>query len=328
MQKLATSYMGIAMNSPVMVGSCSLSKKIDNIKAAEDAGAGALVIKSLFEEQLQMEAMQLEDELEKYQDMIVESLTFHPPMEHGGPSEHLMWVEKARKAVSMPLIASLNAVSPGTWSDFAVQLERTGVDGLELNLYSVVTDPQVSGQDVLQAMIATLSDVKSKVKIPVAVKLSPYFASPAYVISALESAGADAVVLFNRFSQPNIDINAETLNHEMVYSAPEELLHTLRWIGLLHGGVQLDLCANTGIHTAQDAVKLLLAGADSLQVVSALMIHGIEYIRTLNRGILDWMDAKGYQSIDDFRGNVAGLRARDPYAFERSQYIKLLLGFD
>jgi dihydroorotate dehydrogenase (fumarate) len=187
-QTLATTYMGIALNSPVIVGSCSLSKQIGNIKAAEEAGAGALVIKSLFEEQLQIEAMHMEEELQQYQEMIDEAMSFHPQMEHGGPSEHLMWLEKAREAVSIPLIASLNVVSPGEWANYAVQLERTGIDGLELNLYSVITDLNVSGHDVLQAMLATLADVKAKVKIPVAVKLSPHFASIGNAVHAFETA--------------------------------------------------------------------------------------------------------------------------------------------
>lgn len=328
MPDLTTSYMGLKLASPVIVGSCSLSKRIEAIKAAEDAGAGALVIKSLFEEQLQLESVRLENELQCYAEMIGEALSFHPKIEHGGPSEHLLWVEKARKAVKMPLIASLNAISTGEWTRYAVQLQNTGIDALELNLFSIITDPRLSGHDVMKAMLTIVSEIKARVTIPISVKMSPYFAAPVYAAAEFEKAGAKALILFNRLAQPDIDIHSEKLSTGMVLSAREEIGHSLRWVGLLHGVSKADLCAATGIHTADCVIKALLAGASTVQVVSTLYVHGIKYISTLNQGLIEWMNVKGYRMLDDFRGKVSRLRSADPYAFERAQYIKALLGFD
>ncbi len=328
MADLSTVYMGLKLKSPVILGSCSLSKHLDNIKEAEDAGAGALVVKSLFEEQLQFESEKLQAELEHYDEMIAESVTFHPDMEHGGASEHVMWLEKTCRAVDMPIIASVNAVSPGKWSDYAVQLEKAGVQALELNLYGVVTDARVDGNQVLKAMVETFRDVKSKVKIPVAAKLSPYFASPAHAAKALDDAGADALVLFNRFAHPDIDIGEERIRHDMVFSSPEEMGHPLRWTGILFDQINADICGSTGIHDANSIVKMLLAGANAVQVVSAVMKNGIDYIEALNQGVAEWMEAKNYSSIADFQGKISRAQQEDVYAFERAQYIKVLLGFD
>ena len=328
MPDLSTTYMGMRLSSPVIVGACALSKRVDNIKAAEDAGAGALVIKSLFEEQLQSEALQLDAALAEYENMIAESIRFHPSLEHGGTAEHLMWMERARKAVKMPLIASLNAVSPGAWSDFAAQLAGAGADALELNFYSVITNANITDAGVLKAFVDTLADVKAKVKIPVAVKMSPYFAAPLNAAMALCQAGADGLVLFNRFAQPDIDIDLEKLSLNMSLSSKSELGHTLRWTGLMSGKVSADLCANTGIYDAEDGIKTLLAGANAFQTVSVLIAKGLPFIRRINEGISGWMSRKGYNSIADFRGKVSEAKVSDPFAFERAQYIKALLGFD
>ncbi|MBN1551646.1 dihydroorotate dehydrogenase-like protein, partial [bacterium] len=322
MTDLSTKYMGLQLKSPIIVGSCSLSKNIDNIIAAEKAGAGAIVIKSLFEEQLQMEAVQLESELKLYENMISEALSFHPDMEHGGTSEFIMWVKKARDQVSIPIIASLNAISTGNWVDYAVELADAGVDGLELNFFGVITDPYMMGREVLAIMVAILEDIKARVNLPVAVKLSPYLTTPAYAARVLSESGADALVLFNRFAQPDINIKSEKLLYNMVYSQPVEQGHTLRWIGLLSEKVKSDLCASTGIHTSDDVIKMILAGADSVQMVSAIMKHGISYISTLNEELLKWMKDKGYASLEDFRGKIVQHRGKNDYAFERSQYIK------
>lgn len=328
MADLSTEYMGLKMNSPIIVGSYSLSKQIDNIKAAEDAGAGALVIKSLFEEQLQMEAFQLDQEMSRYENMISEALSFHPDMDHGGAVEHLHWMEETRKAVKMPIIASLNAISPGQWSEYAVKLEEAGADALELNLFGVITDKEVTSREVLKSMVASVKRVVNQTNIPIAVKMSPYFASPAFAAAAFDEAGADALVLFNRFAQPDIDIESEELKFSMVLSQAGEIGNILRWTGLLYGKLSADLCASTGIHDWQGVVKALLAGADAVQVVSCLMKHGIPYLKTLNEGLDKWMDNKGYANISEFRGKASHALGDNPYAYERAQYIKVLLGFD
>ena len=328
MPDLATMYMGLKLNSPVIVGACSLSKRTDKIKAAQDAGAGALVIKSLFEEQIQMEAVRLAESLAEYENMIVESLSFHPRIEHGGPQEFLSWIEKTRREVSMPLIASLNAVSPGAWTEFAIELENTGIDALELNLYAVITDPRVGESQVLDSMLETVRSVKSKVKIPVSVKLSPYFASPGFAIQSFDETGIEGLVFFNRFAQPNVNVKEARLYVDMSMSDKNEQGHTLRWIGLMHGKTRASLCASTGIHDADDVLKMLLAGADAVQVVSAIYLHGLNYIHTINDGISSWMKEKGYISISEFKGKLSKSSQPDPFAFERAQYIKALLGFD
>lgn len=328
MTNISTVYMGLKLRSPLIVGSCSLSKSIDNIKAAQDAGAGALVIKSLFEEQIQAESAKMAEELGSYADMIDEALSFHPEFEHGGPEEHLMWVRKTRREVTMPIIASLNAISPGKWVDYAVQLESAGVDALELNLYSVITDFNVTGQAVIDAMAATVQAVKSRVNIPVAAKLSPYFASPGAAARAMDAARVDGLVLFNRFAHYNIDVETETPTYDMVLSSPSEISHSLQWISLLNEKLDADLCGATGVHHPEDVIKMILAGASAVQVVSTLYTNGIGYLETLNRGLTLWMEDKGYRSLADFQGKVSRARSSDPYAHERAQYINILLGFD
>ncbi len=328
MTDISTVYMGLKLKSPIIVGSCSLSKDISNIKAAQDAGAGALVIKSLFEEQIQTEAMQMEQELSCYADMIDEAMSFHPAFEHGGAEEHLMWIRKTRQKVTMPLIASLNAVSPGEWSNYAKLLEDAGVDAIELNLYSVITDFKVTDADVLKAMKATVEDVKSKVDIPVAAKLGPYFTSPGNAAKAMDDSRADALVIFNRFANFNIDADDESLKYDMVLSSPGEISHPLRWVSMLYGKVNADLCGSTGVHHADDVIKMILAGSNAVQVTSTLYTNGIDYIQTLNNGLAQWMQDKGYKSLADFQGKVSKARSADPFAYERAQYINILLGFD
>jgi len=237
-----------------------------------------LVIRSLFEEQILMDALRLEEELSVGADIFPESLSYFPDLKHGKADEHLMWIEETRKEVKMPLIASLNAVSSGGWVKYAKQLEATGVDGLELNVYAVAADQKVNGA-VLEAQLYEIVEaVIAEVDIPVAVKLSPFYTSIANVVSEVDKRGAKAVVLFNRFLQPDIDPKTETLVSEMVYSSPEEMKLPLRWVALLYGRVKTDLALNTGVHSGLDAAKALLAGAQIVQTASALHTQGVPYI--------------------------------------------------
>jgi dihydroorotate dehydrogenase (fumarate) len=317
--------MGIEIEAPIVAAASSISSLIDRIKLAEQAGAGLLVIRSLFEEQIQMEALRMEDQLSVGADSFPEALSYFPEMEHGGVQEHLMWVEKTRQEVELPIIASLNAVSSGAWIEYAKQLESTGVDGLELNVYAVATNPKQTGADIEKTLYETVEAVKAEVSIPVAVKLSPFYTSVANVVHELDKRGADAVVLFNRFLQPNIDIKTESLKQEMVYSSDEELKLPLRWVALLHGRVKSELALNTGVHSGLDAAKALLAGAQIVQVASALLKNGIPYLSTMLRELESWMEDRGYETIDDFRGKLSQKNVDDPFAFERAQYVKLLL---
>jgi dihydroorotate dehydrogenase (fumarate) len=324
MPNLSTTYLGVPLKSPLVVAASSISSHVDRVQMAESAGAGALVIRSLFEEQIQLDSMQLDEFLAAGSDSFSEAASFFPKIEHGGSKEHLMWVEKTRKAVSMPIFASLNAVSPGAWVTYAKQLARTGVNGLEVNLYSVPTDVGKSGTDIEEALYEVIESIKAEVALPVAVKLSPYYTSPANVIKQLEQHGAGAVVLFNRFLQPDIDPDTETLVNEMVFSNPAELRVPLRWAALLYGRTRLDLAVNTGVHTGRDAIKALLAGATGVQGAATLLQNGIPYLSPMLLDIQNWMDERGYKSLDDFRGKVSQKHCDDPFAFERAQYVKLL----
>lgn len=328
MADLSTKHMGIQLASPIIVGACSLSKHIEQIKKAEALGAGALVIKSLFEEQIQLERQELEEQLNFGADLFPEATSHFPALEHAGPKEHLHWVAEARKAVKMPLFASLNAVQEGSWVDWAKQLEDTGVDGLELNLFSIGARMDVSSADIEQRLYGIVESVLSKVKIPVAAKLSPSFTSLGSVVKNLDERGIKAFVLFNRFFQPDIDVDSASLVQRPHLSKPEEAMTSLRWVGLLSGRTSADLVASTGVHNAATVVKMLLAGATAVQVVSALYRHKLDYLTELNDGVAKWMDAKGFSSLEAFRGQLSQRKLPDPTAYERAQYIKLLLGFD
>ncbi len=325
MVDLKTTFMGIPLRSPIVVGASSVSSMVDRIVMAEQAGAGALVIRSLFEEQIQFDALRMQDELSVGSESFAEALSYFPNLRHGEAAEHLMWVEKARKAVKMPLFASLNAVSPGAWSKYAGQLEATGIDGLELNVYAVEANPQKAPQAVEKELYETVASVTSQVKIPVAVKLSPYYTSTAHVAHGLDQRGVRALVLFNRFLQPDIDPTTESLTNEMVLSEPGEIRLPLRWVALLHGRIRADLALSTGVHTGADAAKAILAGATVAQTASAVIKHGVPYVSTMLRQLEGWMEEKGYKSPEDFRGKLSQKQAPDPFIFERAQYVKLLL---
>lgn len=326
MADLSTTYMGISLKNPLIVAASSISNYVDKVKRAEEVGAGALVIRSLFEEQIQHDEMTMADFLERaaYISPEVQS-SFYPPIESGGPREHLMWVEKTRRAVNMPIFASLNAVSPGAWTSYAQQLQETGVAGLEINYYVVAADPDVPGSELEQRLFDIVESVTQAVSIPVAVKLSPYYTSTPHVVREIEKRGAKAVVLFNRFLQPDIDIDEETLVNDMVLSSPREMKVPLRWVALLYGRTKLDLALNTGVHSGRDIVKAILAGASVVQVASTLLENGLPYLSTMLLDLENWMEEKGYESLDEFRGKVSQQNVVDPFGFERAQYMKLLM---
>ena len=325
MPDLKTTYMGIPVSSPIIVAASSISSYIDRIKAAEQAGAGALVIRSLFEEQIQFDALQMEDQLSVGGDSFSEALSYFPDLTHGEADEHLMWIEKTRAEVELPLIASLNAVSSGSWVKYAQHLENAGVHGLELNLYSVAADPKVLGS-VLEAQVYEIVEaVIQSVSLPVSVKLSPFYTSVANVVHEISERGAKAVVLFNRFLQPDIDALSEEVVSSMTYSTPEELKLPLRWVGLLYGRTETDLVLNTGIHSGLDVAKSILAGAQCAQVASALLRNGVPYLSTMLRELEGWRDEHGYDNLDEFRGKMSQKNVDDPFAYERAQYVKLLM---
>jgi dihydroorotate dehydrogenase (fumarate) len=279
----------------------------------------------LFEEQIQFDRLRMEEALSVGEHNYAEAASYFPKLQHGGAAEHLMWVEKTRKAVSLPLIASLNAVSVGGWTEFARQLAGTGVDGIELNVYAVAADPRKTGAEIEQDLYQTVEAVRAEIRLPLAVKLSPFYTSTVNVAAELDRRGVNALVLFNRFLQPDIDPDGESLHSEMVYSTPAELRLPLRWTALLHGRIRADLAVTSGVHSGHGAAKALLAGATVVQVASALLQNGIPYLSTMLRELEAWMGEHGYGRLEDFRGKLSQKEADDPFLFERAQYVNLLL---
>lgn len=328
MADLRTNYMGIELANPIVVGACSLSKQIDTIRQIEAAGAGALVVKSLFEEQVQLERSSYEDELARFDELYAEAVHLFPKLPHAGPKEHLYWIEQARKAVSMPLIGSLNALSPDTWVEWARRLQDTGVNGLELNFYSLPLGPEIPSSEMEKRELETFAKVRAAVKIPLAVKLHPYYTNLYRVATEFDRAGANALVLFNRLFQPDLSLESEAERAVLNLSSSADSHLALRWTALLRGKLRADLVASTGISSGRDALKMILAGANSVQVVSALYRNRVNYLGDILAEMRTWMDGKGYAKLDDFRGKASKENVKEAWAYERGQYIKALLGFD
>ena len=325
MAALKTSYMGIELKNPVIVGACSMTSNMGSIKKIEDQGAAALVFPSLFEEQIELERMKLEEELQAGSNLNAEMITIFPEMEHAGPAEHLMWVSKAKESVDIPVIASLNAIHRETWADYAVQLADTGVDGLELNFYATPTDFDRAGSDVENEQVSIVKEIKKKVKIPISVKLSLYYSNPLNFIKKLDEAGVDGMVLFNRFFQPDIDIEEEKSIFPFSFSSETDNRLPLRFAGLLYGNVKADVCSSRGIIFAKDVIKMLLAGSTCVQMVSSLYKHKVTHLKTIIEALNTWMEDKGYSDIDSFRGKLSRKNSSDPWRYTRAQYVKLLL---
>ncbi len=325
MSSIKSEIYGIQMKSPVVVGACSLTSRPEKAKELEKAGAGALIIKSLFEEELQLERNQLDEQLEKYNDLHAEMITHFPHMEHAGDAAHLQMVKKVKDAVAIPVIASLNAVTMDGWVAYAKDLEKTGVDGLELNFYALPVDRQNTADNIINRQIEIVQKVKNAVSIPVGVKLSPYYTHLMNVTESLEKAGADGFTMFNRFFQPDVDIMSETESVTFSFSDAQDDLLAIQWIALLSDRLKTPLTASNGILDYEEAVKAILVGSKSVQVVSALYKNGTDQITKINQGIQKWMDLKGYAEISDFSGKMSKDKQRDPWAYERVQYIEMLL---
>lgn len=317
--------MGIELKNPIIVGASNLVLDENHLKQMEEAGAAAIVYKSLFEEQVQLENLALSEAMEEYTERHAEMTTLFPDIEHAGPREFLMNLRNARKAVSIPLFASLNAVYKETWVEYAEQLAETGVDGLELNFYSVPQDFNKTEASITDEQITIVRQVKKAVRIPVAVKISPFYTNPLYLIKKLDEEGVNGVVLFNRLFQPDIDIDLEENYFPYNLSHQQDSRIALRYAGLLYGNINASLCANTGILTGEDVITMILAGADCVQVVSTLYKNQIEYISTMLTDIQEWMHEKQYQKLDDFRGKLSKKRIKDPFAYKRAQYVDILL---
>ncbi len=328
MANLKTSYLGIELKNPVIVGASNLVNNLENVKKLEEAGAAAIVFKSLFEEQIQLESAQLDDKLHEYAERNAEMINIFPNLEHAGPEEHLFNIARVKKTVKIPIIASLNAIIEESWIDYAKRIEEMGVDALELNFYYVPKDVETDGRTLITEQVDILKAVKDAVNLPVSVKLSPFYANPLNLVKKLDDAGADGFVLFNRLFQPEIDINKEEHFTPFNLSVPEDNRLPLRFAGLLYKNVKGNVCSNTGIFTGKDVAKMILAGADCVQVVSTVYKNKINYISTILKDLETWMDGKGYKSLSDFRGKLSNHSLNDPFIYKRAQYIDLLLKSD
>ncbi len=326
---LKTNYMGLTLKSPLVPSASPLSQDLGNIRQMEDSGAGAVVLWSLFEEQIVHDAEELTHYLHFGADRWAESLSYFPTAHefHLGPDAYLDHIARAKAMVDIPIIASLNGVTDKGWVAYAQHIQQAGADALELNIYCMPTDPYLSASDVEDAYISVLKAVKTHVSIPVAVKLSPYFSATANMMHKLDQAGADALVLFNRFYQPDIDVNDFEIVPNLMLSTQFESRLPMRWTAILYGKVAASLAVTSGIHTAKDVVKMILAGADVTMMCSALLRNGISHRGEVESGLVRYMEAKEYDSVGQMKGVMSQAHCPEPAAFERANYMKALNAF-
>jgi dihydroorotate dehydrogenase (fumarate) len=317
------------LRTPLVPSASPLSEEIDYIKRMEDAGASAVVLSSLFEEQLLLDRYELHHHLTHGTESFAEALTYIPEPDdiRLGAEDCLERIRKAKEAVAIPVIASLNGVSIGGWTDYANLMQEAGADALELNIYNIPTDPTLTGAEVEQTYLNILTMVKSLVTIPVAVKLSPFFSNLANMARRMDEAGADGLVLFNRFYQPDIDLDNLMVRPNVILSTPQALRLPLRWIAILYGRIRADLAATSGIHTAQDVIKMLIAGANVTMLCSVLLRHGVGHIRLIEQGLRQWMEEREYESVGQMRGSMSQIHCENPGEFERAQYVRALHSF-
>ncbi|MDJ0774204.1 MAG: dihydroorotate dehydrogenase-like protein [Mastigocoleus sp. MO_167.B18] len=326
---LTTTYLGLKLRSPLVPSASLLSEDIDNIKRMEDAGAAAVVMHSLFEEQLSNERYELHHHLTYGTESFPEALTYFPEPEtfRIGPEEYLHHISQAKKKVDIPIIASLNGTSVGGWTDYARLIQEAGASALELNIYYVPTDMEITSEQIEQTYIDILTAVKATVTIPVAVKLSPYFTNMANMAKRFDNAGADGLVLFNRFYQPEINLETLDVQPHVLLSTPQAMRLPLRWIAILYGQINASLAATSGIYKAEDVIKMLMAGANVTMLCSALLENGIDHIRCIESEIYAWMEKHEYQSVKQMQGSMSQKNCPDPSAFERAQYMRALQNY-
>mgnify|MGYP006266921297 CR=1 FL=1 len=322
---LTTTYLGLNLKSPLVPSAAAaLTEHIENIKRMEDAGAAAVVLHSIFEEQLRQEEYELHHHLTYGTESFAEALTYFPEPEtfHVGPEEYLSHIRKAKEMVDIPIIASLNGSTLGGWTHYAKLIQEAGADALELNIYSIPTDMHLTGAQVEQNYLDILQAVKSEIAIPIALKISPFFSNMANMAKRFDDAGANALVLFNRFYQPDIDLETLEVYPHILLSTPQSMRLPMRWIAILYGRIQADLAATRGIQRGQDCIKMLMVGAKVTQICSVLLRHGIEYIQELEREMVHWMEEHEYESVKQMQGSMSQINCPDESAFERAQYMK------
>ena len=326
---LTTQYLGLKLKNPLVVSASPLSEEIGSIRKMEDAGAAAVVLQSLFEEQISIESSALDRALSAAAESYAESLSYFPNLTsyNLGPDGYLNHIARAKAAVSIPIVASLNGVSTGGWIEYARRFEQAGADAIELNIYTIPTDPEIDGALVEQGYVDLVKDVAASVRIPVAVKLGPYFSAMANMAVQLEKAGARGLVLFNRFYQPDFDLEALEIVPSLQLSTSYELLLRLHWVAILHGKIRADLAVTGGVHTAYDVLKAMMAGAQVTMLTSALLKRGIEYLATVLGDLSNWMEEHEYESVRQMQGSMSQKSVADPNSFLRANYLKVLSSY-
>jgi dihydroorotate dehydrogenase (fumarate) len=325
---LSTKYLGMQLRTPLVASASPLSQELDGIRRLEDVGASAVVLYSLFEEQLRQESLELEHHLSAGMESFAESLTYFPQLSEfrTGPEAYLNHIRKAKEAVDIPVIASLNGATLGGWIWHAKQIEQAGADAIECNIYSIPTNTDVSGSEVEMTYIHILGAIKIAAHIPIAIKLSPFFSNMANMAKRLDDNGVDGLVLFNRFYQPDIDLDELEIKPNVLLSSSQELRLPLTWIGILYGRIRATLAATTGVHGAEDVIKLLMVGADVTMLCSTLLRNGISHLRQIEDGVREWMEDHEYESVHQMQGSMSQIRCPDPGAFERAQYMRAVKG--
>jgi dihydroorotate dehydrogenase (fumarate) len=326
---LTTRYLGMNLRTPLVPSASPLSDELDGIKRMEDAGASAIVLHSVFEEQVKSEQEAVQYHLMYGTDSFPESLTFFPkPSEFvTGPEEYLSGIRKAKDAVRVPIIASLNGAAIGGWIDYARQIQQAGADALELNIYSIPTELDRTAMEIEQNYIDIVKAVKSVVGIPVAVKLSPFFSNMANMAKRLDQAGANGLVLFNRFYQPDVNLAELEIQANINLSTNQDMRLPLRWIAILYGRIKAELAATGGIHSAQDVLKMLMVGADVTMLCSVLLNKGLKVIREIETEMCEWLSEHDYQSVRQLQGSMSQKNCADPAAFERAQYMRAIMSY-
>ncbi len=326
---LSTRYLGLTLKSPLVASASPLCGSVDNLRRIEDVGVAAVVLPSFFEEQLQLESLALDSDLSRGGESFAESPNYFPDLQtyNSGPEGYLELIRRSKQSLSIPVIASLNGVSEGGWVRYAALMQEAGADAIELNLYGVVTDPKLSSSQVEQDYCELVSHVKASVTIPVAVKLSQFFTALPYMAQRLDEAGADALVLFNRFYQPEFDLESLDVVPTLSLSSSQELLLRLHWVAILYHRVRADLAVTGGVHTAEDVLKAIMAGANVAMMTSALLRHGIGHAELVLEQLTRWMEEHEYDSIRQMRGSMSHLSASRPGVFERVNYMKVLSSY-
>ena len=326
---LTTKYLGLTLKNPLVASASPLSDSLDKVLLLEDRGIGAVVLPSLFEEQLTLEGETLDDDLSRGAESFAESLNYFPDLTtyNLGPDGYLELIRSAKARVTIPVIGSLNGVSAGGWIRYAREMEQAGADAVELNLYSIATDPEITAANVERAYLELVREVKQSVRIPVAVKLSPFFSAPGNMAKRLDNSGADALVLFNRFYQPDLDLEQLEVVPSLTLSSPSELLLRLHWTAIIFGHIEADLAITGGVHSGLDVLKAMMAGARVTMMTSALLRNGLDHIGVVLRDLTHWMEEHEYQSIRQMCGSMSQRNVPNPTAFQRANYVRVLSSY-